>query len=219
MSNKLQVDGAAIYSPAVLAIYDAWVLGVSNRWLWRCPTSRLLAHYNRHVSSNHLDVGVGTGYYLHRCRFPTASPRVALLDVNPHSLRTAARRIARYQPEIHQRDVCQPLSLDLPPFDSIGLMYVLHCLSGAMADKARVFAHLVSLLRPGGVLFGATLLGQPLPCSAAARWLLARYNAAGIFANQNDDADALRAALVEHFDHLTLETHGCVALFAAHNPP
>jgi SAM-dependent methyltransferase len=219
LSSKSQVDGAAIYSPAVLAIYDAWVLGVSNRWLWQCSTPRLLAHYNRHVSGNHLDVGVGTGYYLHRCRFPIARPRVALLDVNPHALRTAARRIARYQPEVYERDVCEPLNLDVPPFDSIGLIYVLHCLAGTMAEKARVFANLRPLLRPGGVLFGATLLGRPLPCSAAGRWLLRRYNASGIFSNTDDDADSLRAALCKHFEHITLETHGCAALFSATSSP
>ena len=52
--------GQAVYSRRVLGIYDILVLGLSNRWIWKCPTKHLLEHYNRCLSSNHLDVGVGT---------------------------------------------------------------------------------------------------------------------------------------------------------------
>ena len=31
-------DSAAVYSPLTLALYDAWVLQISNRYAWRCPT-------------------------------------------------------------------------------------------------------------------------------------------------------------------------------------
>src|SRR5687768_1328174 len=105
MSNYGPVSGSSVYTPAVLRCYDAWVLGVSNRWIWRCPTRRLLAHYNAQVSGNHLDVGVGTGFFLDRCKFPVSSPRVALLDVNRHALAAAQRRIARYEPEIYEGDI------------------------------------------------------------------------------------------------------------------
>jgi len=62
--------GQAIYTPRMLYFYDLRVLAASNRWIWKCPTSRLLAHYDRHVSGNHLDVGVGSGYFLARRHFP-----------------------------------------------------------------------------------------------------------------------------------------------------
>ncbi|ROI86730.1 methyltransferase, partial [Escherichia coli] len=32
-------DGAKIYTPLTLKLYDWWVLGVSNRLAWGCPTS------------------------------------------------------------------------------------------------------------------------------------------------------------------------------------
>ncbi|MGJ0512633.1 hypothetical protein [Methylocystis sp.] len=35
--------GQAVYTPNMLAIYDVLVLGLSNRWIWKCPTPRLLA--------------------------------------------------------------------------------------------------------------------------------------------------------------------------------
>ena len=76
------VAGQAVYSRRALHLYDPIVLGLSNRLIWKCPTPRLLTHYERHVTANHLDVGVGTGYFLDRCRFPSTTPRIALLDLN-----------------------------------------------------------------------------------------------------------------------------------------
>jgi hypothetical protein len=191
--------GHAVYTPLVLALYDAWVLGISNSWIWKCPTGRLLEHYNQHVTDHHLDVGVGTGYYLDKCRFPSVSPQLTLLDLNPHSLRAASRRIARYRPTTVQANVLEPLPLDDANFRSIGLMYVLHCLPGTLAEK----------------LFGATIVQGVAPRSGAARWLMARYNRRGIFSNAHDDLPGLRAALEAHFDTVELEIVGCVAMFAA----
>ena len=97
--TREQVEsGQAVYTTRVLKLYDFVVLGVSNRFIWKCPTPRQLQHYQQHLSANHLDVGVGSGYFLDRCRFPTKSPRVALLDLNPTALEFAAQRIARYRP-------------------------------------------------------------------------------------------------------------------------
>lgn len=70
------VAGQAVYTKRVLHVYDLFVLGFSNRFVWRCPTPALLAHYDRHVTANHLDVGVGTGYFLDRCHFPSAAAGV-----------------------------------------------------------------------------------------------------------------------------------------------
>ncbi|EKE5345053.1 methyltransferase, partial [Escherichia coli] len=39
-------DGAKIYTPLTLKLYDWWVLGVSNRLAWGCPTKEhLLPHF------------------------------------------------------------------------------------------------------------------------------------------------------------------------------
>ena len=46
--------------------YDPLVLGPIARFVWRCPTSRLLERYRRHIRARHLDVGPGTGYFLER---------------------------------------------------------------------------------------------------------------------------------------------------------
>ncbi|HKE16674.1 MAG TPA: hypothetical protein VKB80_17495, partial [Kofleriaceae bacterium] len=102
MSRDVE-EGQAVYTPLVLSVgYDLAVLRLSNPLIWRCPTPRLLRMYDEHVSANHLDVGVGSGYYLDRCTFPSASPRLALMDLSSHSLEHAARRVARYRPETYR---------------------------------------------------------------------------------------------------------------------
>lgn len=203
-----------IYTPGVLAIYDAWVLSFSNRWLWKCPTPKLLAHYNEHVSANHLDVGVGSGYYLDRCHFPQRQPQVALLDINPHALRAASRRIRRYRPREFTGDIRQPLDLGGAKFDSIAINYVLHCLPGDMTEKGAVVNHLAQHLTAGGVLFGATILGREAPQSNFARRLMARYQARKIFGNAADDVAGLKRVLNDNFGHVSVKVVGCVALFA-----
>lgn len=207
--------GQAVYTPRTLALYDLAVLGVSNRFIWKCPTARLEEHYQRHVTANHLDVGVGTGYFLDRCRFPGSNPRVALMDLNPDTLSFAARRITRYQPELYRRNVLAPIPFDGECFDSIGLNYLLHCLPGTLAAKAVVFDHLRPLLKPGAVLFGSTLLQGGVQRSAVAKGLMALYNRKGIFTNQADDLASLKDALTQRFREVSVEVVGCAALFAA----
>ncbi|ROI86561.1 hypothetical protein BFD31_24415 [Escherichia coli] len=46
-------DGAKIYTPLTLKLYDWWVLGVSNRLAWGCPTKEhLLPHFLEHLGNN-----------------------------------------------------------------------------------------------------------------------------------------------------------------------
>src|SRR5436309_895986 len=88
--------GQAVYSPFTLAAYDLVVLRLTNRFIWQCPSSRLLEHYNRNVSGEHLDVGVGTGYFVDKCRFPVPDPHITLFDLNSSSLSRTAQRIQRF---------------------------------------------------------------------------------------------------------------------------
>ena len=208
--------GQAVYTRPVLAAYDLFVLRFSNRFVWRCPWPRLLAHYDRQMSANHLDVGVGTGFFLDRCRFPVPRPRLALLDLNANSLAVSGHRLARYRPEIYRADVLAPIDIDVPVFSSIGLNYLLHCLPGTISDKGAVFRHLKPLLAPGGVMFGATLLHGGVDRSWPARRLMAVYNAKGIFDNAHDDLEGLRAMLAEHLDAVSVDVVGCAALFSGH---
>ena len=206
--------GQAVYTRKLLSIYDLYVLGFSNRFIWQCPSRNILSHYNRLISGNHLDVGVGTGYFLDRCQFPSNSPRVALMDLNPNSLAFASQRIARYRPEAYRQSILEPIEADIPGFDSVGVNYLLHCLPGSMTDKTVAFDYLLPLMNPGAVLFGSTLLQAGVHRSRAAIKLMDFYNRKGIFSNTEDSLTQLEKALSQRFSHVAIETVGCVALFS-----
>jgi SAM-dependent methyltransferase len=206
--------GQAAFTRTGLALYDLLVLRGVCPWVWRCPNERIHAAYRQHLSNNHLEVGVGTGYFLDRARFSDAAPRVALLDLNTHCLARTARRIARYHPEIYRADVLQPIVLDVRHFDSIALNYVVHCLPASWPDKGVVFEHLKTLLNPGGTLFGATLVQGDVPQTAAAAGLMRWFNARGTLHNQADTRIRLVEGLEQHLNDVQVEQVGCVALFS-----
>ena len=206
--------GQAIYSPMVLRTYDWIVLGLSNRFLWRCPTAELRRLYDRNVSDRHLDVGVGTGYFLDKAVWPVAKPAITLLDLNPNCLTMASRRIRRFSPQAVRANVLAPLP-PLAPFRSTGLCYLLHCLPGTMAEKAVVFDHLAPLLAPGARVFGATIVQGSAPRSRLAQALMNLYNRKGIFSNADDAIETLGAALRKRFRGVEIDLRGTVALFEA----
>jgi methyltransferase family protein len=210
--------GAALYSPRTLRMYDWFVLGLSNRMIWRCPTPNLLELYQRHVTGRHMDVGVGTGYYLDKVRFPTPAPAIALVDLSPHSLEYAARRIRRYQPTIHRANVLEPFLVDGGGFESVGVTYLLHCLPGDLASKSVFFDHLRPNLAPGAVVFGATILGVGVKHNLPGRALMRTYNRQGFMGSAQDRVEDLEAALDRRFARHTVEVRGVVALFTASGP-
>ena len=214
---KVSVDtaaaGAAVYSKPFLSVYDFYVLGVSNTFVWRCPSRLILAFYNEHISGNHLDVGVGTGYFLDKCQFPVPHPTLVLADLNPNSLQVTAQRLQRYHPRAYIADVLQPLPIEPAQFDSIGLNYVLHCLPGNFRGKAVVFRNLKPLLRKDGVIFGTTILGLGITKNVLAKPLMRVYNSKGIFGNTYDHAADLERGLKENFHEYSLHIVGCVAFF------
>jgi hypothetical protein len=137
------------------------------------------------------------------------------VDLNPNTLECTARRIARYQPRTYCANVLEPFELDVGPFDSVGVNYLLHCLPGNLEAKSVVFEHLRPLLAPGAVVFGSTILADGAPHNLPGRLLMRAYNTRGIFGNARDTLASLDAALARHFPWHSLEVRGCVALFTA----
>jgi len=205
--------GQSAYTPFSLKLYDQAVLGLSCRWVWKCPSRSLLAHYQENISGNHLDVGVGTGFFLDKVSFPVPAPRVVLMDLNPNSLSFCAQRIARYQPQVLQRNVLAPIDFDGPRFDSLAMNLLFHCLPGSLPEKAVALDHLLPLLNPGARVFGATLLQGDVSRSLPAKGLMSLYNAKGIFSNRDDSVVALREALASRLDEVHVEVQGCAGLF------
>ena len=213
--------GQAAFTKDRLAAYDLLVLDLTCRLIWRCSSEHVLALYQKHLSGNHLEVGVGTGFFLDRCSFPASRPRLALLDLNSNCLEHAGQRVARYNPETYQANVLAPIEIDARRFDSVCLNYVLHCLPGALPEKGIVFAHLKALLNPGGVLFGSTVLQGGVHRTAPAKLFMRWLNARGVFCNKRDELDGLVRALEQHLTDVRVEVVGSVALFSgrvSHTP-
>ncbi len=214
--NREQVKaGAALYSKPFLYIYDWIALGLFSSLVWKCPRRYLLKLYNENVTANHLDIGVGTGYFLDNCRFPSSAPRLVLMDLNPNPLEVAGRRLARYNPEIYRRNALEPFNIDGPGFDSVSLMNLLHCLPGDIDGKEAVFEHAGAVLNRGGVLFGSTILGKGEEWSSLARLTLKITNRAGFMTNLEDDIGTLKKGLSRHFRDSSVRMTGCQALFRA----
>lgn len=213
-----QVDaGHAFYTRRSLAVYDLAILGYFSRLAWRCPAHRIVTHYDRHVSANHLDVGVGTGYFLDHCRFPgidAGKPRLALMDISTSCLDAASERVARFDPEIIEANVLEPIAYDGPRFESVGLNYLLHCLPGDIRSKAVVFDHLKAMANPGAWIFGATLLQDGVHRNWFARQVMSRNNAHGIFSNAGDSLDGLQSVVSDRLEEASIEVVGCVGIFA-----
>ena len=204
-----------VYTERKLAIYDSLVLGVFCNLIWRCPPKVMLRLYNQAVGARHLDTGPGTGYFVDRCRFPVATPDITLLDLSINCLKMSEQRLARYRPAVCEANLMEPLPLPKAYFDSVALNLVLHTIPGGWETKGVIFEHVAACTRPGGVVFGSTVLARGVPMNALTRRLMREQHRRGNFQNQSDDVEGLRRQLEQRFDQSTLVTRGCVGLFWA----
>jgi ubiquinone/menaquinone biosynthesis C-methylase UbiE len=113
--------------------------------------------YDRNASAQHIDIGVGTGYFLDKTKWPVIAPSITLVDLNANSLNAASQRIRRYTPETILANALEPLPLH-KSFNSAALCYLLHCMPGAIPEKVAVFDHLRPHLEPRARVFGATII-------------------------------------------------------------
>jgi len=208
--------GQSEYTPLFLRIYDPVILGVFARFIWRCPTSRMVEPYRQYAQPGHLDVGPGTGYFLERAGLPDDSP-ITLVDPNPNVLDYASRRLHRLEASTVEADVCKPLPL-VGPYDSAAMNGVIHCLPGPLSSKAEAIANIAAVLAPTGTFFGSTILGTSGNHNWLGRRVLQRNNQRGIFDNLDDTEEGLRELLELSFGHVVLETVGAMAIFTATDP-
>lgn len=208
-------DGAKVYTPLTLKLYDWWVLGISNRFAWGCPTwEYLLPHFLKHLGNNHLDIGVGTGFYLN---YAPESSLISLMDVNEFSLNMASARAgtSKIQNKINH-DVFEPYPTALHgQFDSISMFYLLHCLPGNLSTKGCVIRNAAQALTDDGTLYGATILGEGVVHNSFGQKLMRIYNQKGIFSNTKDSEQDLIQILSEHFENVKTSVKGTVVMFYA----
>ena len=214
--NDPAYRGQKDYSPFLLRLYDPLVLGPIARFVWRFPLNEQTNFYPGHIRPNHLDIGPGTGWFLEHSGLPDGS-KVTILDPNPNVLRFVKRRLTRLDVTAVEADVLKPLPV-AGPFDSVGLSLVLHCLPGPMDRKAKAIENIARVMAPGGVLFGATVLGMSAKHTRQGRAVLRAFNRRGAFGNLDDTETGLRDILGRSFDEVKLETVGGIAVFSATGP-
>jgi SAM-dependent methyltransferase len=208
--------GQSGYNPALLAIYDVWVLKFMAGAVWQCPIPPVVVRYRQHLGPRHLDVGPGTGYFIEQAA-PPVDTDITLLDPNPHVLKHSSSRLAAWNPVSVEADVMKPLPVE-GAYDSAALSFVLHCLRAPMTNKATAIRNIADVLTPDGVLFGGTVLGTRESHTRSARAFLWAFNAEGGFDNRDDTADGLHAILDASFEHVEIERSGSAALFTASGP-
>jgi SAM-dependent methyltransferase len=208
--------GHAVYTPAFLRVYDPLVLRFYSNVIWRSPLRRLVDLYSANLGPRHLDIGPGTGFFLAAAERPEPFA-LTLLDPNPHVLDHAGDRLADLAPETVLADALAPLPV-AGPFDSVALSYVLHCLPGPLRAKAPAVTNVAAVLAEDGVLFGATVLGEPARHHAVGRAALRSLNRKGIFDNRDDTEAGLGDLLEAAFSDVHVEVVGAAALFTARPP-
>lgn len=204
--------GQAAYTRMFLQIYDLLVIHFSNRFIWRCPKKFQQEQYIKYTSAHHLDIGVGTGYYLKQNAWPS-NARLALMDINENCLDKAQRATRALLPTLYQTDVFKLQDSLAEQFDSISINYLIHCLPGSMHTKSIALGHIITLLKPSGVIFGATILADEHLHTPFSRAVFRLYNRKSFFSNRFDTQAALLNTLQKHLVQVDIEVVGCVALF------
>jgi hypothetical protein len=205
-------DGIKVYSKVGLHFYDPLIMGAVTRYVWDCPAEIFVAYYCQYATENHADVGVGTGYCLDHCGFVVGKTRLALIDPQVNCLEYAALRLARFNPEKYLWQTDQSLS-NIPPFHSIGLGGVLHCMPGEMHEKASIFDSLKQLCTPRTTIFGYTLVNDSVHTRFRRRFVFDRFHQAQIINCKHDSVATLERALASRFDHYSVSQVGCFAFF------
>lgn len=212
-------DSIKAYTQLGLHLYDPLIVNLVAPRIWGCDPEILVDHYREHVTSNHADIGVGTGYFLDHCGFESPNPRLALIDLQPNCLAYTTRRLARYRPHPYLRDVLRPIDeIDGGPFDSIALGGIIHCLSGDLTQKSQVFDTIAPLTRAGTRIFGYTLVYDGVPDRFRRVLVHPLLNSLRVIDNRNDRLSDLRRALRARFIDCNVELVGCMALFSATVP-
>lgn len=210
--------GIKAYNSVSLSLYNWWVLSVANRFAWRCSTSEVqLPFYRQHLSSRHLEIGAGTGYYPRHCMNIS---QLTLLDLNTECLFQALRRIgpARVKATV-RHDIFLPFPEHLHQrYNSVALYYVLHCLNGSAEDKFTALKNATQALTADGIMFGATISGELQRHNLFGRILMKVMNRKGIFTNYHDSAALLESQLGQLFREVTVTEVGAVIMFTARYP-
>lgn len=225
------------YTPLLLYLYDKIVLYFNMGYAWKCSTPKsLFPLFSENFSSNHLDIGVATGYFPATALGSFVDKRqrkqqyLTLVDLDANSLHVATHRVMSRAPDTEvtciQADATAPTPdvLREKRFKSISMMNILHCIPRPTSTKAAALRNYAPLLDDDGVFFGSTVLGYD--CEVAKKldrsWFCYFYmmfiNWYGHFDNWEDGTEVVHDALREVFEEVDTWIVGSILLFKARKP-
>ena len=211
-----KVQGYDYYTPGTLRIYDLYVLGFNNRFVWRCPTYKLRALFARLATPRHCDIGVGSGYFLKHQQAKAPFERLHLVDASAATIERVRRMLPDPAITSDCTDVSKGMSEIPEPVTSVSLNYLFHCMAGPVDNKEAVLAGLKNIAVPGAAVFGSTIVNDPKYQGRLARRVLAAFNKKGIFDTSDDSAENICKMLNRHMDKVHTTMCGSVLIFEGH---
>lgn len=210
LSNKLT------YNPFTLSLYDGFVHKFSNKFAWLIESDRLREFFVQYLSENHLDIGVGTGYFWQGV--DNSDRSICLLDINPASLAyTSSQLGSALTVRTIQHNIFQVFPSDCHnAFASISAFYLLHCLPSSQQETA--LQHIASCLSERGVFYGTSIAGSEHTPTKVNRVLLPLYNHLAIFDNLTDNVSNIKASLTKYFHKVEVWQEGNIIFFVAGRP-
>jgi len=207
--------GQMFFSTMSHRLYDTGLYKFVTGSIWRCPTALLLDNYADNISNNHLEVGVGSGYFLRRTLCADYLDRLMLSDLNRRCLAKSSSKLAAFAPITLRHNIQRAFPDNVRGFSSVGMNYVLHCIPGRFSANQAIFQNVHAALDKGGVFFGSTLIPGRLG-DGIASWLFMRVlNGLGIFNNSNHRVAELKGALEVYFSKVEISMVGNAAVFVA----
>jgi SAM-dependent methyltransferase len=216
--DPLVHESQKVYNNWQLNVYDLMAVRIFQPYVWGCPMKVFHQLYDRNMGGRHLELGVGTGLFVDRPRAAWQGAELTLVDLNQNCLDRATRRLRPRPVRARLGDIMQPMPDLAGRFDSVALNLVMHTIPGGWAAKGPAFRTAVDCLRPGGRLFGSTVLDRGVPLPWYRRRLMRYQHRQGNFQNQGDDERGLTEQLERYCEDVHVSTHGATAVFEATTP-
>ena len=211
---KSTYDGQKTYTKKSLFFYNFRVLFFNNTFVWRCSTKNLLDQFRRYTSCNHLDIGVGTGFYLEKVKDKLVD--VDLMDLNNNCLNQVSYVLKDKTPNAYKIDILKDIEEKFyDKYDSVSFNYLIHCLPDNN-NKDLVFKNVSRMLKPNGVAFGATVVNDYK--NKLAVKVSKKYNRIGKFDNEKDTYSKINEYLKSYFKDYKITQIGSVCLFSMKRP-
>lgn len=187
--------------------YDFFVNKFVCSYIWRCNENNISKLYDENVSTNHLEIGPGTGFFIRKNKFNNlylCDINRDVLDFTKNQLKNNSKNII----SINKNLFLDSNNLNIYDINSVGLSYVLHCVPGNLSDNLNTLKSNLSNNK-NLTIFGSTVINTNN--KAIPNLALLFLNKYGIFSNKYHCYQDLRKFIKDNNGHI--EKINNVAIF------